>query len=79
MDREKSLEGISDRERATMRALLKMRPEPQKTAPKPVTPKGIAQRRRRARERLVSTSGLVPVDGGAACAGTGATTDGPAN
>lgn len=56
MDRTKdALDGISEDERRTMHALLKMRPEPHKAAPKPATPKGEAQRRRRAQERQRAT------------------------
>ena len=45
------LQGVSDAERATMLALLRMRPEQQKEAPKVATAKGEAQRQRRRRER----------------------------
>ncbi len=46
-----ALTGISERERATMLALLQMPPEQQKAAPKPSTKRGELQRRRRENER----------------------------
>jgi hypothetical protein len=42
---------ISEMDREIMRRLLRMRREQQKFAPKPTTPKGEAQRRRREQER----------------------------
>jgi hypothetical protein len=60
MDRPKyPLEGISERERRTMLALLRMPREQQKAAPKAATPQGEAQRRRREneRQRLTVASG----------------------
>ena len=45
------LRGISERERAVMSALLRTKPEQQKSAPKPTSTKGEAQRLRRERER----------------------------
>jgi hypothetical protein len=46
-----SFHGLTDVERAVMGRLLRMQHEQQKTAPKPASPKGEAQRRRRERER----------------------------
>jgi len=43
--------GISDEERRIMGRLLRMRPEPHKTAPKPTGARADAQRRRREKER----------------------------
>ena len=40
-----------------MRRLLRMRPEQQKSASKPTTPKGEAQRRRREKERQQAQAG----------------------
>jgi hypothetical protein len=45
------LTGVSETEREIMARLLHMSPETQKNAQKPTTPKGIAQRRRRQKER----------------------------
>jgi hypothetical protein len=45
------LRGISEREREIISRLLRMPPERQKAAPKPLTSKGEAQRLRRERER----------------------------
>ncbi len=42
---------ISPREKAIMRRLLRMKPEPQKAAPKPTGARAEAQRRRREKER----------------------------
>lgn len=41
-----------------MAAMVRMPPEPHKTAPKPTTPKGEAQRRRRAEERKGSVESV---------------------
>lgn len=43
--------GISERDRAIMSRLLRMKPEQQKDSPKPQSAQGEAQRRRRERER----------------------------
>ena len=51
------LAGISAEEQETMRRLLRMRPEQQKSASKPTTPKGEAQRRRREKERQQAQAG----------------------
>jgi len=48
------LAGVSEQEREIMSRLLRMPPERQKAAPKPTSPKGEAQRRRRAQERRES-------------------------
>jgi hypothetical protein len=41
-----------------MSVMVRLPPEPQKAAPKPQTPKGMAQRRRRENERLRPTEPL---------------------
>lgn len=46
-----ALDGVSERERTAMLALLKMKPERQRAAQKADTAKGRAQRRRREQER----------------------------
>jgi hypothetical protein len=48
----KPLDGISEEEQHIMGRLLHMKPQQQKAAAKPDTPKGDAQRLRRERERL---------------------------
>jgi hypothetical protein len=45
------LTDLPKREREIMARLLRMSPELQRDSPKPLTPKGIAQRRRRENER----------------------------
>jgi hypothetical protein len=49
------LTNLPQRDMEIMARLLRMAPEPQKDAPKPATPKGIAQRRRRDRERSIES------------------------
>ena len=61
-DKPDPLEGISQREQATMLALLKMRPEQHKDIPKPATKRGEAQRRRRERERGASNRPAISGD-----------------
>jgi hypothetical protein len=46
---------LPERDREIMARLLRMSPEPQKDAPKPMTSKGVAQRRRREKERSVQS------------------------
>jgi negative regulator of replication initiation len=50
------LDRLSESESEIMRRLLKMRPEQQKEASAPLTPKGKAQRERRAKERHAPTA-----------------------
>jgi hypothetical protein len=47
---------LPQRDREIMARLLRMSPEPQKDAPKPTTPKGIAQRQRRRKEREAASA-----------------------
>jgi hypothetical protein len=49
--RNNALAGLSKRDREVMASLLRMPPEEHKAAPKPATPKGEGQRRRRQNER----------------------------
>jgi hypothetical protein len=57
MDRTKdALEGISEREQEIMLRLLRTPRQQQKDAPKPMSVQGIAQRRRREKERQRPTS-----------------------
>jgi hypothetical protein len=58
MDEKIALAGVSQRERDTMLALLKMRPEQHKSAPRVDTAKGRAQRRRREKERVMQPEPL---------------------
>jgi hypothetical protein len=53
---DRALEGISPRERQIMGRLLHMPRQQQKDAPKPMSGQGIAQRRRRDKERQRATS-----------------------
>jgi hypothetical protein len=46
-----ALAGLSAEEQRIMQRLLQTPPEPYKAAPKPATPQGEAQRRRREKER----------------------------
>jgi hypothetical protein len=56
MNRDKALEGISEREQEIMLRLLRTPRQQQKDAPKPMSGQGIAQRRRREKERQRPTS-----------------------
>jgi hypothetical protein len=49
--RNTALTGLSKRDREVMASLLRLPPEEHKAAPKPATPKGEGQRRRRQAER----------------------------
>ena len=48
--------GLPERDREVMARLLRMSPESQKDAQKPATPKGIAQRQRRRKEREAASA-----------------------
>lgn len=50
------LRGLTEKERQTMAALLRQRPERHKDAPKPDTSRARAQRQRREREREAATA-----------------------
>jgi len=56
LEKSDPLAEIANRVQQIMTRLLRMRPEPQKTAPKAATPKGEAQRRRRENERQRPTA-----------------------
>jgi hypothetical protein len=56
MKKQSPLANLPQLDQEIMAHLLRMSPEPQKDAPKPATPKGIAQRQRRRKEREAASA-----------------------